>query len=210
LRKIRLRLKASYVLIPKLLTPVIDARKQIEVEIYLTGSGPVSANKLSIILSSKYLVNPGQPGTIESCIATERNNETGESRVVTGKSVVETLGSHALNETGTVTTVVESFFQEITTERGQGTLNTIYGEGNYDGLAPFVLRINTRKKIPKGDYTIDITFTYSDGQEMATDFEAVKVHVTDFAEKHSFVIFLMTLAGTIIGAAGLIASQLGQ
>jgi hypothetical protein len=157
-------------------------------------------------------VNSKDPGTIEACIATEINKETGKSRIVAGKSVVEYSGSHRLDVTGTTTEVVDAYFQKIPAENGQSTpmtLKPIYGERNYDGLAPFVLRINTRKKIPKGDYTIDITFTYSDGQELATDYKAVKVHVTDFAEKHSFVIFLMTLAATIIGAAGLISSQLG-
>lgn len=115
--------------------------------------------------------------------------------------------------TGTATEVVDAYFQEVTAMNGQpiiDTLKPIYGERNYDGLAPFVLRINTRKKVPKGDYTIDLTFTYSDGQEIAIDYKAVKVHVTDTAEKHSFLIFLMTIAGTIIGAAALISSQLGQ
>jgi hypothetical protein len=206
-------LKASYVLIPKLLTPVINAGRQIEVEIYINGSGKITANKLSIVISSKYLVNPQDPSTIESCIATEINNETGKSRIVTGKSVVDYSGRHRLDGSGVITEVVDAFFQVVTVINGHpitDTLNPIYAERNYDELAPFVLRINTRKKIPRGDYVIDLTFTYSDGQEIATDYKDVKVHVTDTAEKHSFLIFLMTIAGTIIGAAALISSQLGQ
>lgn len=40
----------SYVLISKLLTPIIDPGEQIQVEIYLTGSGELAAKKLLIIL----------------------------------------------------------------------------------------------------------------------------------------------------------------
>jgi hypothetical protein len=74
----------------------------------------------------------------------------------------------------------------------------------YDDVAPFVLKINTRKKVPKGGYTIDMAFTYSDGQEMATDQKAVTVHVTDFVEKHSMLISLAAIIGTIVTVAGFV------
>jgi hypothetical protein len=43
--KIRSRLKASYVLIPKLITPTIDSGEQIEAEIYL--AVPVRLQQIS-------------------------------------------------------------------------------------------------------------------------------------------------------------------
>jgi primosomal replication protein N len=71
-------------------------------------------------------------------------------------------------------------------------------------VAPFLLKINTRKKIPKGDYTIHMAFTYSDGQEMATDQKAVTVHVTDFVEKHSMLINMAAIIGTIVTVVGFV------
>jgi ABC-type Fe2+-enterobactin transport system substrate-binding protein len=69
-------------------------------------------------------------------------------------------------------------------------------------MAPFVSKINTRRRIPKGDYTIDLAFTYSDGQEIATDQKAVTVHVTDFVEKHTMLINLVAIISTIVTVTG--------
>jgi hypothetical protein len=155
--KIRSRLKASYVLIPKLLTPIIDPGEQIEVEIYLTGSGQVEANKLLIILSSKHLVNTEVPGTIEFSMGLEIDKATREHHIITGKSLMQSgEGSYRLDRTGVTIGVSEAYFHDISKEHTPGYLNQIFGEGTFAGVAPFVLKINTRKKVPKGDYTIDM------------------------------------------------------
>jgi len=203
--KIRIRLKASYVLIPKLITPIIDAGEVIEVEIYLSGYGQVAANKLRITISSKQLVNPEVPGTIESSIGIETDKATGKHYPITGKSYMQSgKGSHRLDEIGVTIGVIEAYFHDTSGEHTPGLLNQIFAERMYDDVAPFVLKINTKKKVPKGDYTIDMAFTYSDGQEMATDQKAVTVHVTDFVEKHSMLISLAAIIGTIVTVAGFV------
>jgi hypothetical protein len=49
-----------------------------------------------------------------------------------------------------------------------------------------------------------MAFTYSDGQEMATDQKAVTIHVTDFVEKHSMLIALGAIISTILTVAGFV------
>jgi|ERR671923_1859822 hypothetical protein len=149
--KIRSRLKASYVLIPKLITPIIDAGEQIEVEIYLSSSGELAANKLQITISSKHLVSPEVPDTIESGLGIKTDKATGEHHVITGKSLMQSgKGSHRLDQTGVTIGVSEAYFHNTSEEHTLGYLNQIFGERNYDDVAPFVLKINTRRKVPKG------------------------------------------------------------
>jgi hypothetical protein len=201
-------LKASYVLIPKLLTPIIDPGEQIEIEIYLTGSGELAANKLVIILSSKHLVNHTEPGKIQFSMGIETIDETtGEGFLITGDELTNSgQGSHDLNVTGLTIRVSEAYFHKSSEDDMPGYLNQIYGEGTFDDVAPFVLTINTREKIPKGDYSIDMAFTYSDrdSQEMTTDHKVVTVHVTDFIEKHSMILSLGAIIGTIVSVAGIL------
>jgi hypothetical protein len=100
-KKIGSRLKASYVLIPKLITPIINSGEQIEVEIYLSGSGELVANKLQITISSKHLVNPKVPGTIEFSLGIKRDEAAGEPHVITGNSVRQSgEGRHDLDQIG--------------------------------------------------------------------------------------------------------------
>jgi hypothetical protein len=127
--KIRSRLKASYVLIPKLITPTIDSGEQIEVEIYLSGSGQIAANKLQITISSKHLVNPEVPGTIEFGLGIETDEATGESHVITGNLVMRSgEGRYNLDQTGATIGVSEAYFHETSAECTLGRLNHIFGE----------------------------------------------------------------------------------
>ena len=112
-------------------------------------------------------------------------------------------GSHDLDQVGATIGISEAYFHDTSREHTPGFLNQIFGEGNYDDVALFVLKINIRKKVPKGDYTIDMAFTYSDGQGMATDQKAVTVHVTDFVEKHTMLITMVALIGAIVTVVGL-------
>jgi hypothetical protein len=119
--KITSRLKASYVLIPKLLTSIIDPGEQIEVETYLTGSGELAANKLVITISSKHLVNPELPGTIQFSMGIKTDEATGEHHLITGESLMQSgQGSHPLDETGVTIGVNEAYFHNSSKEHTPG------------------------------------------------------------------------------------------
>lgn len=110
--------------------------------------------------------------------------------------------SHDLDQTGATIGISTAYFHDIPGEHTPGFLNQIFGEGNYDDVAPFVLKINTRGT--QKEYTIDLAFTYSDGQEMATDQKAVTVHGTDFVEKHIMPITIAAIISTIITVVGFV------
>jgi hypothetical protein len=103
---------------------------------------------------------------------------------------------------GLTVRVSEAYFHNSSEEEVPGYLNQIYGEGTFDGVAPFLVKINTREKIPKGDYSIDMAFTYSDGQEMTTDHKVVTVHVTDWVEKHTLLLTVGSIIATIVTVTG--------
>jgi hypothetical protein len=104
-------------LIPKLIKPIINAVEKIEVEICLSGCGQVAANKFQITITSKHLVNPEVPGTIEYSVGVKIDEATGECHRVTGR--------HNLDQIGATIGVSEAYFHEASARLHQGSKSDI-------------------------------------------------------------------------------------
>jgi hypothetical protein len=207
-------LKSSYIIVPRILNPVIDAGETIIIEIYISGSGHIEKNKMNVNMPSKQLVDLQNPGTIYSDISLLQEIATGKTQALRGKNIpVESrVPPHKLDGYGVTIVINDAYFFET------GSLGKNYAKGLaaieaeklHDKMAPFVLEINTSRKARRGDYGIDISFTYSDGAEMATDHKVVNVHITDWVEKYSKwleIIGLGAALATIIGLLALYGAQ---
>jgi hypothetical protein len=207
-------LKASYVVTPRVTTPIIDAGETAEIEIYIAGYGPIERNKLSITFYSKGLGDSENPGTILPSIGLATKRDTGESFVISGKPYVDYFlkeqGERKVDQYGVSVTINPGYFQDTT---GTNRLDkfgfpTIHSEKLADGFPPLLLKLNTSRRAERGDYDVDITFTYSDGTDLATDHKRVTIHVTDWNEKHGRTLGIIGLAGTFATIIGLLIAYL--
>ena len=65
----------------------------------------------------------------------------------------------------------------------------------WDSHPPLLLKINTSKKTPPGNYEIFVTFTYSDGTQICVEKTAIPIHLKSSIERNQWKI---AITGIII------------
>jgi hypothetical protein len=198
--------KAKYLLMPNLLTPEVNPGKAIEFEIFITGGGPVEENKLYLTWPSA-IINKEDAGEVTTCIKTELDTSTGCMRPISGENCLQTFPCTAL--LGKTLRLSTGFFLEKPGEQ-TGLLSRRMAELKWDDHPPALVKLNTDKEAPSGDYDIGLALSYSSGDDIEITKETVKVHIRNWVERHPRIVgvsvvatiaaFIVSVAATIISA----------
>lgn len=176
-------MRSAYALIPRLRKPSIDPGDKVEIEIFMTGYGPVKQNKLFISYSSPKLIDVENPGVLEYCISTAKDTRTG--KIISPVSGKKYLKSHLCDPVGLIVVLTEGYFLDIPKQSPpSNAIPMIMPEHTWDGMPPLLLALNTSKKTPPGDYDIYLVLTYSARKQILTDQKKVTVHVKSAVERH--------------------------
>ena len=122
--------QAKYVLMPKLLTPNVDPGKSIELEIFITGAGPVKENKLFLSYPS-VIINKENPGEIILSISAAVDDFTNKIiEPVSGRKVLQT---HRCDYAGTTVTLPQGYFLPIPHAKPPSwSLDLVMAESKWD------------------------------------------------------------------------------
>jgi len=85
--------RARYELIPKLLASEVDPGQSIEVDIYVTGAGPIGANKLLIVFPTA-ITDEENPGEATTSVKAGIDLATGRLLPAVGKNNLQTVKCH--------------------------------------------------------------------------------------------------------------------
>jgi len=222
-------MKASFHLIPRLLTPSIVAGETIEILLFISGYGNIIKNKLNLTHSSKELIDEKTPGYILSNVYVKTDPETNEQKITIGKAAQEP-SKHKLDTTGTHIVLSPHYFldrnkipkENVPPPPNHG-LPAISGEIEFEKTPPIVIKIKTNSDAPSGDHKIDLTLTYvsngsnggnggggkgsndnpddNDNFDVQTDHKEVTVHVKNWMEKDGWK---WAIAGTLIALGSLL------
>ncbi len=195
---------AKYVLMPKLLTPDVDPGTTIELEIFITGAGPVETNKLFLNYPSA-IVNKEDAGEVIASISTAL--ETGTNRIITPVAGNHYLTKFRCDAIGIVITITQGFFLENPHDNPtkSGELRRIMAECKFDNHAPLLLKLNTSKQAPSGDHEIGLALSYSSSGEIEITKETVKVHIRNWVERHPRIIVAGIIASILSAIVGGVA-----
>jgi len=189
-------MKSSYQLIPRVVTPSINPGDKIEIDFFISGYGPVKKCKLNIFHSSKKLINEKDPGKIEWSIQVAKDKTT--NKIIQPVSGNDYKGKHNLDHVGAFIYLNEGFFLDdpriTSTPFG---LARIMSENTWDKLFPLSMMINTLKDVSSGNYTLDLNFTYSDGDEISTNHKTVVIHVRNWKEKNEKKLWFIGIIGAV-------------
>lgn len=194
-----------YSLILRNRNPTVKQGGTVEIEIFLSGYGIPNKNKLVIQWSSPYIIDVKNPGNLTSSIAATGDKVTGEIKgVVTGKKY---LDSHKIGIIGmTINLVIGFFMDNPNFENVPNGLMGIISEDEWDKEPPLLLKVNTAKNAPPGDYDITFAFTYSDSQNFYQDHKTVQFHISSWWERNQAWI---TIGATIVAFLALIMTAIG-
>lgn len=224
-------MKPSYTVIPSLDRNRIEAGESVEVDLYISGYGPIERSKLYI--QQPNLLDETDPGEWTVAVRDGRLEGSLEAfeGAVEGLEFVEdyvarqavddvipltgegSLVSRPLAQPANRTSLVRAFFlddpaslrslQALDDHRADHSFPGIVAEATHDGHAPVHLRLNTRPDARAGDYAVQIVFTYGDDEAVYQDVRAVEVHVKTPRERIEPVPTLARIAGFGIAVTGL-------
>jgi hypothetical protein len=195
--------KAKYVLMPKLLTPEVDPGKTIELEIYLTGGGVPEQNKLYITYPSA-IIDKENPGEFTSSIRTILQKSTKTViRLISGEKC---LAKQPCDPYGATFRLGPGFFLPIPNENLPWfEMNSIMAERKWDDHAPLLVTLNTDKEAQSGDQDIRLALSYVSGGDVEIAKDIVKVHITNWLERHGRSALIVTV---FLGILSVVAAYL--
>jgi len=172
----------KFTLIPKITE--VDPGDQIEIEMFLSGYGKITRNKLRIFYSPD-LVDKENPGVIVSSIASARDKTGRFLQPVSGEKY---LTSHDLTRDGVYIIMEEGNFADHPQIKNIPILGypPIMSEYKWGSHPPLLLKLNTSEKTPSGDYEIFVIFTYSDGTDVCAEKTSISIHVRSSIERHQW------------------------
>lgn len=189
-------------LIPRIRDPKINPGETVEIDIFLTGYGPIPKfNKLYVSNSSPQLFQPDENnkiGYIQTCILSYQDDKGILTGVITGNAVNKNprtgldepaIQKHEVDPTGTTMRLGPSFFDnmnlyfETLGQKPPDTMVNIMGEGTYDGFPPIYTSLNTSRKAPPGDHSVTFSLFYeAEDNVIQMDQKNVEVHVKNWIE----------------------------
>jgi hypothetical protein len=194
--------KAKYVLMPKLLTPEVNPGKAIELEIFITGGGPVDEGKLYLTYPST-IINKEKPGEGITSIKVAKDTRTG--RIIQPVSGEPHLQSFPCEAIGAIILLNEGNFLDIPNQPTTGLLKRKMGEYEWDKHAPVFVKLNIDEQAHSGDYEIRLALSYASSGDVEIAKEAVNVHITNWPERHPWVIIAGVIASILSVIVGGIA-----
>lgn len=182
-----------YTIVPVLQTPQVNPGDSINIDIYITGAGQMSRNKLylnysyeNVFQSSVGTISPGfkveeTEGGTELRSKTELDDET-ELEWELG-SVGNTIGLpdwifHPIPDKATKT----GQFSGI--DGAPETYPQRLSEVSLKGEPPLQLTLNTANGASDGDYDVTIVFIYKSGKQIYRDERKVQFHVNNLREEY--------------------------
>lgn len=177
----------KFTLIPKITE--VNPGDQIEIEMFLSGYGKITKNKLRVFYSPD-LVDKENSGVIESCIASARDKTGKFLQPVAGGKY---LTSHDLAGNGVYIIIEEGNFVDHPRINDVPILGypPIMSEYKWESHPPLSLKLNTSEATPSGDYEIFVIFTYSDGIDVYTEKTSIPIHVRSSIERHQWKIAII-------------------
>lgn len=224
-------MKPAYTIIPALKQNRIEAGEPIHIDVYISGYGPITRNKLYI--QQPELLDDSEPGDMTVSVRDGRLEGGIENldvefegaefieRYVESQPVDDVLPftgerslvTQALEQPANRTNLVASFFlddpssfnelQQLDERRRSHWYPGIVAEGHYDGHPPIRLELQTRDDAHAGDYTLKVVFTYGDEDEVYQDVQDVTVHVKTARERLEPIPTLARMVAVAIAVTGL-------
>jgi hypothetical protein len=176
-----------YSLVIRNTTPTIKAGETLEIEVFISGYGIPSKNKLNIFWTSPYVIDPNNPGTIE----------------IGGYKPI------GLDPNGFITVLPSEIFSISTIIKPPPDygLPLVRSETSLSGKYPILLKLNTSKTAPSGDYDITFVFTYSDNQSMYQSYETTQFHISSLWERNQ--LWITITAASIAFVSLIITTTVG-
>jgi hypothetical protein len=154
--------KVALSLIIRNRTPVIEAGDTLEIEVFISGDGIPVKNKLSVSWSSLHVIDRDNPGVY---VASD-NKSVGIDPFGIAIDFGPSHFSYAPEST-------PPYFG----------IPQIMSETMSNSIPFLLLKINTTKSAPPGDYDITFVFTYSDNQSIYQDYKTAQFHISSLWER---------------------------
>lgn len=181
--------KVAYSLTTRNRNPVVDPKKTMQIEVFLSGYGMPEKNKLFIQWSSPDVINQNRPGELVGSIKCAIDPDTGKMWPIVGEKGLETI---KLDPVGGVGSLNRGYFLDAQREYMDVDLPHVISEYAPDPLRapPLLLRLNIDKDAPAGDYEVVFVFTYGKEQELMQDYKSVPFHVTSRWERNQAYVYI--------------------
>ncbi len=180
----------------------------VEIDIYLSGYGIPAKNKLLIIWSSPYVINEDDPGNITTTI---KNYDINTETLTLGLTNIPLKREGNISgEIGEGFVLNLGFFAHpmsiIPGPFPQTGFKTVMGEWNWNGNPPILVKLNTRRDAPSGDYQVSLIFTYGNDTNPKQAFDVVQFHVKSTWDRWEPRV---VVAGSVIAFIALIIAAAG-
>lgn len=199
----------TYSLVPLLKQPRIDPTEDIEIDVYIVGSGDIRAAQLFVVHSHPDLVSDF--GTIEASLAPLTHAEYDpDEGVVTGRAAEESeyTTANALVQNGCHFPLAPALFdapatnRELTLPFGAG-----YLEQTHNSKPPITYTVPTNESVAPGEYSLQMVLSYETGTgEIKQDAHKVPVHVRNYREQHNRGITIARYAAAILALLSLVVT----
>ena len=199
----------TYSLVPLLKQPRIDPDEDIEVDLYIVGSGDIKAAQLFIVHSHPDLVSDF--GTIEASLAplTQDGSDPDED-VLTGEDArdSEYTTTNSLIQNGCHLPLSPALFESSATTR-ELTLpfGVGYLEQKYNDKPPITYTVPTSDSVVPGEYALHMVLSYeTDTGKIKQDSHKIPVHVRNTREQHNRGITIARYMAAILALFSLIVT----
>jgi hypothetical protein len=180
----------SYELVARVIRPLLAPGETLEVEFFFSGYGEILQPKL-YFFPSVAVFDPNKSSIRSGLKHSESLLTWGadEMPLKTDGPVLLTLAGVKLDGWPETT----SFFD------ARATTNLISTELKLGGHAPVELKFSTFPSVEPGKYSIEIAFSYYDGQKWRSTSKRVDFAVTSFFERHQRKLAWYGVAASLLG-----------
>lgn len=195
----------SYTLIPIPSAIITDPGRTVNVDIYISGFGYISNNKMIVFVPSNLLntENPGRIGASIGCMHNKTTNITVPIFSETSTNLTAVKAGLIPGMTGLIPGVkfslIKCNFMYNNETLNEQNVPPIMLEGRNNGSAPSYIIMNLADNATPGDYEIPIVFTYTDGEKWYQDKKQITIHVNNPIEENRFwLVIALTLLGGLL------------
>ncbi|TKX81343.1 hypothetical protein [Halorubrum sp. SD626R] len=199
----------AYSLVPLLKQPRIDPTEQIEIDLYIVGSGDVRTAQLFVVHSHPDLVSDF--GTIDSSLAplTEQEYDPDEG-ILTGEAAEDSeyTTTNELVQNGCHFPLSPALFESPATNRDLTLpFGASYLEQKHNGDPPITYTVPTDNSVAPGEYALHMVLSYETGTgEIKQDAHKIPVHVRNTREQHNRGITIARYAAAILALLSLLVT----
>jgi hypothetical protein len=177
----------------------IKGGENIEIDIYLTGLGNPTANKLVLVWSSTNIIDASRQGVATYAIKAVPMKLKGRDMIapVAGKGSIDHF---TLGPDGVTIHLNEGYFLPVPKYK-EPNMPQIVGERVHEGHPPISISLPTLRKAKSGNYKIDIVLTYKYQEVIKQASNTVEFRITSRWDRNQG--WILT-AGAVIAFISLI------